>query len=236
LVLGQANFTSRLANAGGAVSASSLFQPVGIYSDGTKLYVADSNNHRILIWNTIPTSNNQAANIVLGQTNLISNSSNSGGLSASSLNLPYDVKGDGTHLFVSDSLNGRVLIWNTLPSSNGQAANVVLGKANMTSAVNTGITASNMSTTFGLYVSAGRLLVADSGNNRVLGWNSIPTSNAQAADFVLGQPGFTTGTINNGGVSFTGLYQPHALFCDGTRIFLPDTYNYRVIVAPIPGI
>ena len=38
----------------------------------------------------------------------------------------------------------------------------------------------------------GRLLVADTWNNRVLAWNSIPTADNQLPDLVLGQPDFTT--------------------------------------------
>ena len=44
-----------------------------------------------------------------------------------------------------------------------------------------------------------RLLVADTNNSRVLVWLTFPTTNGQAADFVLGQPDFTTGTPGVGG-------------------------------------
>ena len=36
------------------------------------------------------------------------------------------------------------------------------------------------------------LFVADTQNNRVMVWNTLPTKNNQPADFVLGQPNFTT--------------------------------------------
>ena len=45
---------------------------MAVYSDGTHLFVADYDNNRVLIWNNIPTSNGQAANMVLGQPNMTS--------------------------------------------------------------------------------------------------------------------------------------------------------------------
>ena len=59
----------------GGVSASSMDTPKGVFSNGTKLFVADTGNHRVLIWNTIPTANGQAASLVLGQTSMTANSS-----------------------------------------------------------------------------------------------------------------------------------------------------------------
>ena len=44
----------------------------------------------------------------------------------------------------------------------------------------------------GVWVQNGKLFVADTGNNRVMIWNSIPSKNNQPADLVLGQPNFTT--------------------------------------------
>src|SRR4051812_11548145 len=38
----------------------------------------------------------------------------------------------------------------------------------------------------------GKLFVSDINNMRVLVWNSIPTSNTQPPDFVLGQPNLST--------------------------------------------
>ncbi len=41
--------------------------PQGVWIQGSKLFVADTQNNRVLIWNTIPTQNNQPADVVLGQ-------------------------------------------------------------------------------------------------------------------------------------------------------------------------
>ena len=71
VVVGQANMTS----AGTGLTAYNMYDPDGVYSDGVKLYVADYGNNRVLIFNTIPTTNNASANVVVGQANMTSSAS-----------------------------------------------------------------------------------------------------------------------------------------------------------------
>ena len=70
LVLGQTDFLTVSNNAGSSASSSSLSGPQSVFSDGTKLYIADTNNNRVLIWNSNPTSNKQAADVVVGQADM----------------------------------------------------------------------------------------------------------------------------------------------------------------------
>ena len=58
IVLGQPDMTSNGSNN----DNKSFNYPTSVYSDGTRLYVTDNGNNRILIWNTIPTANQAAAN------------------------------------------------------------------------------------------------------------------------------------------------------------------------------
>jgi hypothetical protein len=44
-------------------------------------------------------------------------------------NGPTDVWSDGTRLAVVDNANSRVLIWASIPTTNGQAATIVIGRA-----------------------------------------------------------------------------------------------------------
>src|SRR5258708_12185721 len=46
--------------------------PVSVTSDGVRLYITDLGHNRVLIWNTLPTQNAQAADVALGQPNLTS--------------------------------------------------------------------------------------------------------------------------------------------------------------------
>lgn len=230
VVLGQTDFTS---NSAPALSASSLTGGENkIHSDGTRLIVADYQNHRVLIWNSIPQVNNAPADVVLGQPDFVSNTVNNGGLSASSLNYPGGVFSDGTKLYVADFGNHRVLIWNTFPTTNNAPADVVLGQPNMTSAVanNGGLSASSLRYPWHLTVAAGKLFVLDYANHRVLIWNTIPTTNQAPANVVLGQPNMTSGTANNGGVSASSLRYPYELHSDGLRLVVADYSNSRVLI------
>ncbi len=49
-----------------------LLSPVSVTSDGQRLYVADLGHNRVLIWNSIPTANQQPADVVVGQPDMTS--------------------------------------------------------------------------------------------------------------------------------------------------------------------
>ena len=146
-VLGQPNMTTCPFSAPNPPTAASLNGPMGVWTDGTKIIVADTNNNRVLLWNSWPTANQAPAAIVLGQPNMTSNTANNGGVSASSLNGPVGVWSDGTKILVADSQNRRVLVWNAWPTANGQAATFVMGQPSFTSTTY-GCTATNDGTTF----------------------------------------------------------------------------------------
>jgi sugar lactone lactonase YvrE len=205
-----------------------LYGPQGIYSDGTRLFVSDTQNNRVLIWNTLPTSASVAPDVVLGQTNFYNNSINSGGISASSLNLPIGITGDGTRLFVCDTSNNRVLIWNTIPTTNGKAADLVIGQPGFTSN-SPGTNADNLNGPSSISVDSNQIYIADSGNNRVLKWNTLPNSNGQSANIALGQPDLISDTANNGGISETTLSVPSGVSVNGNKIFIADSGNNRVL-------
>src|SRR5260221_12205178 len=97
VVIGQPDFTSGSVNQGGSTGQNTLNAPLGSFSDGTRLFVADFSNSRGLIWNSIPTKNNTPADIVLGQPDFVSSTANNGGVYASSLSNPYYVYSNGTH-------------------------------------------------------------------------------------------------------------------------------------------
>lgn len=118
VVLGQYDFASDDKNIGqGSVNASGFNSADSFGSCGTKILVGDESNNRLLVWNTIPTTNGQAADLVLGQPNFTSSTANNGGISASTMN---DVETgscttDGK-LAAADDDNHRILLWNTFPS------------------------------------------------------------------------------------------------------------------------
>lgn len=232
VVLGQTSMSSGAANVGGVVSDTTLSNPYSVAVSGSRLFVADTNNHRVLIWNTIPTVSGTKADIVLGQTSM------SGGTAATTnagLRSPENVLVIGSKLVVTDSGNNRVLIWNTIPADatgNGTPADVVLGQPNFTSLVanNGGVSATSLSLPLGAASDGTKLLVADAGNSRVLVWNAIPSSSSTPADGALGQPDVGSSLGNNPGVSAQSMNLPGDAFYDGTRLFVADSGHNRILV------
>lgn len=234
LVLGQDSLLGVSANKGlASPTASTLNSPNDVKFMGNKLVVADSSNHRVLIWNTIPTVNGQSADLVLGQTDFTTNTANNGGISSGTLNFPAALTYNNQQFFVSDNSNNRVLMWDSLPTQNKQPANLVLGQPNFSSSTvnNGGISGATLNSPYGLVTfGTNKLAVADYNNNRVLIWNNIPTINSQSADLSLGQPDLASGTANNGGTSALTLNRPVYLATDNTRLFVSDNINHRNLV------
>jgi len=182
------------------VSAHGMRTPTGIASNGQILAVADTDNNRVLIWKSIPTTLNATPDLVLGQVDF--NTVQRATTNSSSFRGPQGVWIQGTRLFVADTQNHRVMIWNNFPTSNNQPADLVLGEPNFTSAPP--VTASdvppqsnNLYSPVSVSSDGQRLFVADLAHNRVLIWNSIPTQNQQPADVVIGQPDMTNEKPNN---------------------------------------
>jgi len=162
----------------GIVGANTLQQPTGVWTDGTRVVVADTANHRVLIWTSFPTAVSAAregepADIVLGQGNFSANLPNRGGNAFdNTLRGPTHVASDGVRLAVADTDNHRVLIWTTFPTTDGAPANVVLGQSTfLTRQPNGGLgapTIRRFSSPTGLHFNDGKLYVTDRDNNRVL--------------------------------------------------------------------
>jgi len=240
LVVGQTNFTTGSANlATSKPGANTLFRPNGVWDDRTRLFVADRFNNRVLIYNSAPGAGGASADVVVGQLNKSTGSANEGGAAASTstLSSPAGVFSDGTKLFVADTNNNRVLIWNAIPAADGALADVVVGQASFTAnGFNQGL-GPNPQTLLqptGVVTDGTKLYVADRSNNRVLIYPSIPASNNALATVALGQSGLTTNTANQGGLSAFSLNNPTGLFTDGTRLFVADQLNNRVLIYMLP--
>jgi uncharacterized protein (TIGR03437 family) len=276
VVVGQPNFTTATPGTGQTgfpISAKTLDGPQGVWLQNGKLFIADTSAHRVLIYNSIPSSNGAAADVVVGQPNFTStyNATQIPAIIASASNMisPTSVSTDGVHLFVADLGQNRVLIWNSIPTTNGKAADVEIGQPDFISNVadnafntpyaptqdasgnNEGETAvlcqstGNDDNGTALFPDLceytlsfpravipinGRLFIADGGNDRVLIYNTIPTTNAVAADIVLGEPDFLT---DNPSTASDSMQTPAGLTWDGTNLYVSDTFNTRVLVFSI---
>lgn len=259
VVLGQPSFTTTTENQGPLVAnptsadtvhdprANTLDRPSGLASDGVRLFVLDRDNHRVLIYNQIPVVSNAAADIVIGHASMTDKSwcgesaaGNTAGVSADCFSsgptgLAYDAASG--MLIVYDSDNDRVLLYNRVPAANGARADVVIGQPDFTrNATNQGGAVGprslNLSTASGLGTFAGKLLIADRLNNRILVFNEMPRGNDAAADVVIGQSDFLQNLPNQGGgVSARGFSSPRGAQVDERgRLFVPDAGNARVLV------
>ncbi len=226
VVIGQRDFT----NLSTGTTQSTLSGGVqnSIIVNG-KLIIADQANSRVLIWNSIPTTNGVSADIVVGQPDFTSSTANNGGISARTFDNPTTVISDGQKLLVSDRQNRRVLIWNNIPSINFAPADVVVGQPGFTT-ITSNTTQNGLNRPEAVFTHAGKLYIADSTNNRVLIYNSIPTTNQAPADVVVGQVDFTTGTENTGGIGPNTLKYPTAVATNGNKFIITDSENHRVLI------
>ena len=236
LVIGQANFTSEGRNGRGAVSAATLNVPTGVTEWRGGLAVADPWNHRVLIWRRPPDTNNQPADIVLGQASGEADLANRGAKrpQACTLHWPYGIAAVGDALVVCDTGNRRVLVWDDVDRS-GQPADRVLGQIAFDSRdENAGgeVSALSMRWPHDVVSWQGRLAVADAGNNRIMLWSSgLPSENGAAADTLFGQSSFTACDHNMGAYypSNRALNMPYALAVSGERLLVGDTANSRLV-------
>ena len=119
------------------------------------------------------------------------------------------------------------------PWTNGQAATLVLGADNFTTAGGGTPSASRFSTPTDICTDAGtgKVFVIVYGQHRILRFASDKAiTNGGAAEAVFGQLEFDSGTSNNGGRSAKSLSSPFTCAMDAAgRLFVTDTGNFRVL-------
>lgn len=227
VVIGQPDFVHN-----GTVSpptATSLRGPTGLWIDQNsgKLYVADTQDDRVLIYNQIPTKNNVAADVVIGQPNFTSFvqpdlTQKNATPTASNLQSPVSVTTDATHMYVSDFAQSRVLIWNTIPTTNGAPADVAVGQVDLMTAI------SNNSYT----VAANETLDCD--GNPEAGVTPVMCQSNAAYAASIGQTGNTA--VDGDGYTIyparcaSTMSLPRYAYSDGTRLFIADAGNDRILV------
>jgi len=232
LVLGQTSFTTDTAG----LSAKGLSYPTSVAIAGNKLVVADQGNNRVLIWNSMPTQNGEAADLVLGQVDFASKLD---GDESYEMNRPSSVWTDGIRLLVADSSNNRVLYWQLFPTATDQSADFVMGQSSFGRS-NSAAGSTGMKTPYGVTSDGSNVYVADSGNNRVLRYDSFPLADAVSADEVFGQDDFSATTANDDDQdsqvdddpSNRTLSAPTGVAVADGVLFVSDRNNNRVMIFP----
>jgi sugar lactone lactonase YvrE len=209
LILGQAAFTSSntypVYSPGCTINRMNA--PDGVYAAPSgRVYVADSGNHRVLVF-APPFTNGMNASAVFGQADFTHCAANRGGAASNlTLNRPRGIFEDPDgNVYIADYGNNRVLVYDTPFSGGDFAADEVLGQPDFSS---TGTGAPRPDT---LVLPAqidmdseGRLFIADIDDSRVTRYatksppvvllDPIPSPIIIGQHFTVSGTGFTAGS------------------------------------------
>lgn len=217
-----------------------MYSPRGVYLDDHYLVVADSGNHRVLIWHGVPTTDEQPADVVLGQPDGVTEGRAAAGRGPQNgMNLPTGVFVHDGQLIVADAWHHRILVWHAVPENHATPPDLVLGQADSSQVEpNMGgpASAATLYWPFGVAIIGSTFWVADTGNRRVLGWSGgLPESN-RPADILLGQPDFSSREENRGApVGPAGFRWPHAITGREDLLLIADAGDHRILGwSPMP--
>lgn len=218
-----------------------MYSPRGVFFDERHLVIADSGNHRVLIWHGLPTCDEQPADVVLGQPDGTTEGRAAAGHGPENgMNLPTGVLVHDGRLIVADAWHHRILVWNTVPETSWAPPDRVLGQPD-SSAVepNTGgeCSASSMYWPFGIAIIGPVFWVADTGNRRVLGWDGGLPDPGRPANIVLGQPDACSREENRGDkVGPASFRWPHSISGRDDLLLVADAGDHRVLGwSPLPS-
>lgn len=206
---------------GTSVSANSMSSAFGVAADSAGVYVADSNNNRVLYYSGTSTT----ATTVYGQVGFGTATS---GVSATQLNGPRGLALDSTGLYVADAANNRVLFFATGSTTAtrvyGQNGNFTTNTSN-----NGGVSANSLSSPSAIALSTDGVYICDTNNHRILYYPGTSTT----ATRVWGQNDvMSNGSVNSGaasGANAAGFNQPLAVYFYDDTMYVSDTLNHRIL-------
>ena len=230
------------------VEGREFFAPISIALDTTPsppiLYVADTNNNRIMAWkNAASFRNGQPADLVIGQNDVYSTGPNGPGITTftTGLNAPAGLAVLNGDLYVSDSGNNRVLRFRapfSAPAGQQLIPDLCIGQSSFGSRTANApagqISATGLSAPGYLrFDKSNNLWVADAGNNRVLRYDAADISKATTPfglvakleigqlDFISKQPALPNSDA--GRQTFNQLASPTAINLDSAgRLYIAD--------------
>jgi hypothetical protein len=215
-----------------------MYAPRGVFLNDEWLVVADSGNHRILVWRGRPVQDEQPADVVLCQPDFYTEGPKAHGRGpANGLHLPTGVAIHDGKLIVADAWHHRLLVWETVPTESDTPPAYAIGQANLESVeANQGgeARANTFYWPFGFGFVGESFFVADTGNRRVLGWHGFPLPD-QLPDVILGQPDDSSRSENrDDAVCARSFRWPHAIA--GGRspegedvLYVADAGNHRIL-------
>jgi hypothetical protein len=214
-----------------------MYGPRGVCLHDGGVVVADTGNHRVLIFRQIPGEAGAEADVVLGQPDATSDAPNAGGDPAIGMRLPTGVLVTKSgQLVVADAWNHRLLIWDDVPRA-ARPPDLILGQESPEAVEENRGGEAGPATfywPFGIAEIGGRFVVTDTGNRRVLIWrDGLPTSPDRPADVVLGQPDSAGREENRGSGPGPDTFRwPHAAAGYADGIVVADAGNHRLLGWP----
>ena len=228
--------------------------PGGVFMAGNQIGVADTLNNRLLLYPPLEqwSSNtlNQPAAEVVGQKDFFSGGVNQTLPSPGpgTLARPSTAVFAGNELYVVDSSNHRVVVLPRSGTSFGPATRVLGQDAFDLNAPNliegrefNFSTGGDAGVAVDLTSNPPRLYVADTYNNRILGYKDLRNLQFGAkADIVIGQPDFQHQLVNyplndSNRPNQSGLASPTGLYVDPDgNLYVADSGNGRVLRFPKP--
>lgn len=144
-------------------------------SSNNEMIIADTQYYRALLWSNWKDALTKKAEIIIGQKNINDNGQNQYQLkpSANTLNWVYDGCFYNNGIAIADTGNSRILLYNKLPELSNAVANEQIGQPNFETHGETSLSmkstiANEMYWPFAINACNELLLVADTGNHRIL--------------------------------------------------------------------
>lgn len=225
-------------------AGNNLAQPSGVAIDSNgNFYVASEPHNQVYEYTEpVPLDTADLLNLMIGP--------GAGNPNAASLQFPMGLGIDAANnLYVADQANNRVLEFNEGSSPSNAVADGVGGQKDLVKNAPNYVDAIGEDAPGGIALDAlsdppyRHLYVADSANNRVLGWNDVSSyTSAQPADIVFGQPDFFSYQCNDGvaggdvaGLGPDSLCGPERMAVDQEgNLYVADSANNRVLVYNTP--
>ncbi len=204
------------------VEGRELYSPTGVALDTSvtppRIYVADTNNNRVLAWkDAVSFTNGKMADLVIGQLDLFSTGANGPGRASSTLSTgftaPTGLAVDQGDLYVADSGNNRIMRFKKpfdtppdklfpdlcigQPSFNTNSPNYPLGQSNTPTEKGIALNSGSVFIAAITFDSERNLWLTDAGNNRVLRYNVADVAKGGfattiSADLEIGQLDFVS--------------------------------------------
>jgi DNA-binding beta-propeller fold protein YncE len=207
--------------------ARGLCGPTGLAlsGDGQQLFIADSLNNRVVSFDISELARHPAAIGVFGQKDFWQFEA---GASPGELRNPTGIAVDASgQLYVADTGNNRVLVFDAGAKSSGAAACAVFGQEDFKSIKSaSGVSGLKKPAAIALADADRLMFVADTGNHRVLVYDGL-ASDPLRAIAVIGQPDATSGEPQP---AAKGLDDPVGIVFDilGQKLWVSETGNARV--------